>query len=183
MLSSILGSLVGQVTPSKAEPESDSSAASTAPSTPPVEPADAAQADDDGDPFARSAFFQRLKTKGRHDRKRIKMIQDAALRDEPPKEPDPWECCAGSCGIECVVTMWWEEEKTWRDLRPDWRQIKQRLKDEEEDRKRAEEEEEAISGPARRAAGDDRSPPKTATAGKPALEISLEEETEQKLSL
>lgn len=76
------------------------------------------------------------------------------------------------------VTRWWEEEKTWRDLRPDWRQIKQRLKEEEEDWQREAEEEAAISGPVE--AGDAE---KRAGAGSPAVGIALEDETREKLAI
>lgn len=85
--------------------------------------------------------------------------------------------------------MWWEEEKTWRDLRPDWREIKQRLKDEEEDRQREAEEEAAIAGPPA-AAGAVPTPSPTIApakeprkAGTPTIEIALEDETQQKLAL
>ncbi|GAA5991534.1 hypothetical protein JCM10908_005749 [Rhodotorula pacifica] len=198
MLGSLLGSIVGTVVPTTASssttprsesPATTTSQVSTAPSTPaePVAaqgdgpPTDtAAEEEEEEDPFQRSAFFQRLKTKGRHHRNRIKQIQERALEDTPPKEPDPWECCGGSCGIECVVTMWWEEEKTWRDLRPGWRQIKQRLKDEEEDRQREAEEEAAIARPA---ASVPEAKEQEKKAGSPSIEISLEDETERKLSI
>ncbi|GAA5860247.1 hypothetical protein JCM3774_000356 [Rhodotorula dairenensis] len=202
MLGSILGSLVGATaaasasSSSSSSPRSDSPTASssdnsTTPTTPaePTELSSAAPAPEEQDnPFERSAFFQRLRTKGRHDRRRIKEIQERALKDTPPKEPDPWECCGGSCGIECVVTMWWEEEKTWRDLRPDWRQIKQRLQDEEEDRQREAEEEAAIAGPGPTVAAEAPTSSKASTDeqkmdGTPAVEIALEDETRQKLSL
>lgn len=194
MLGSLLGSLVGATaatsSPASSGPRSDSpttssSADSTAPATPaePAHPSSTSSvSEEQEDPFQRSAFFQRLRTKGRHDRRRIKEIQERALKDTPPKEPDPWECCGGSCGIECVVTMWWEEEKTWRDLRPDWRQVKQRLKDEEEDRQREAEEEAAIAGPAPAKAAE-ASPEEQQKTGSPTVEISLEDETLQKLSL
>lgn len=128
MLGSLLGSLVGTAgstssasSASTTSPRSESPATSvsqdsTAPATPaePAEPLSKSlpertgtteeDAEKDADPFQRSAFFQRLKTKGRHHRNRIKEIQERALRDTPPKEPDPWECCGGSCGIECVVS-------------------------------------------------------------------------------
>lgn len=81
--------------------------------------------------------------------------------------------------------MWWEEEKTWRDLRPDWREIKQRLKDEEEDRQREAEEEAALAGPATVAADKPSTAPteEPKKAGTPTIEIALEDETQQKLSL
>lgn len=237
MLGSLLGSLVGTAgsassassattpSPRSESPATSVSQDSTAPSTP-AEPAERPaknppegrteeEEEEQADPFQQSAFFQRLKTKGRHHRNRIKEIQERALKDTPPKEPDPWECCGGSCGIECVVsprprsvsslvrlssecadtdeseqvTMWWEEEKTWRDLRPDWREIKQRLKDEEEDRQREAEEEAAIAGPPA-AAGAVPTPSPTIApakeprkAGTPTIEIALEDETQQKLAL
>ncbi|GAA5830581.1 hypothetical protein JCM11251_002520 [Rhodosporidiobolus azoricus] len=100
----------------------------------------------DSDPrFDSSGYFQRLLKRGGHHPNRIRAIKRAALKDLPPVEPQPWECCGGGCGIECVVTVWWEEEKTWRDMHPDdWKDIKRRLKEEEEDRKREEEEEAAL---------------------------------------
>lgn len=126
MLGSLLGSLVGTAgsassvssqpttSPRSESPATSVSQDSTAPSTPaePDEPysknlpqATGTTEEEAGeDPFQRSAFFQRLKTKGRHHRNRIKQIQERALKDTPPKEPDPWECCGGSCGIECVVS-------------------------------------------------------------------------------
>ncbi|BGP53309.1 hypothetical protein JCM8202_000077 [Rhodotorula sphaerocarpa] len=183
MFSALLGSVSksGASTPASSSSGPDSSATASPSDTPPSSTAgvvESAAGSQDRDPFERSAFFQRLKAKGRHDRPRIKEIQDGALRDKPPKEPDPWECCGGSCGLECVVTRWWEEEKTWRDLRPGWRQIKQRLKEEEEDRQREAEEEAAISGPVE--AGDAE---KRAGAGSPAVGIALEDETREKLAI
>ncbi|GAA5856411.1 hypothetical protein JCM8547_008732 [Rhodosporidiobolus lusitaniae] len=96
--------------------------------------------------FEYSAYFQRLLKRGGHHPNRIRQIKRQALRGEPPVEPKPWECCGGGCGIDCVVTIWWEEEKTWRDMHPDWKDIKKRLKEEEEDRQRAAEEEAALNG-------------------------------------
>ena len=123
MLGSLLGSLVGTAgststasssttSPRSESPATSTSQDSTAPSTPaePTEPPSESVSEGTGtteeeeDPFQRSVFFQRLKTKGRHHRNRIKEIQERALKDTPPKEPDPWECCGGSCGIECVVS-------------------------------------------------------------------------------
>ncbi|BGP13107.1 hypothetical protein JCM10213_000890 [Rhodosporidiobolus nylandii] len=113
----------------------------------------------DSDPRfeAESPYFKRLLARGGHHPNRIREIKRRALQDEPPREPAPWECCGGGCALECVVTIWWEEEKTWRDLHPDWKSIKARLKEEEEDRIRAAEEEAALSG------------------GEPVVEIGVEE--------
>lgn len=52
-------------------------------------------------------------------------------------------------GIDCVVTMWWEEEKTWRDVHGDeWKALKEQYAAEDEERRREEEEAEALGGPA-----------------------------------
>ncbi|GAA5859980.1 hypothetical protein JCM1840_001826 [Sporobolomyces johnsonii] len=128
MLSSLLSSLTSAVHPS--EP-------TTTPRTDP---------DPDPDPFLRSPYFQRLVARATHSPSRLAAIRAAALRAEPPVEPRPEACCNEACALDCVVTVWWEEEKTWRDLHPDWKSIKARLRAEEEDRRREQEEQEALDG-------------------------------------
>ncbi|GAA5905399.1 hypothetical protein JCM6882_003149 [Rhodosporidiobolus microsporus] len=141
--------------PSPAQSPAQPPVPSPAPSpTPPCPPPCASASLDledlalDSDPrFDSSGYFQRLLKRGGHHPNRIRAIKRAALKELPPVEPQPWECCGGGCGIDCVVTVWWEEEKTWRDMHlDDWKDIKRRLKEEEEDRKRAEEEEAALNG-------------------------------------
>ena len=118
MLGSLLGSFANVVsasssagaTPSDSPPSPSSpssaptpdSTQSSAPATAPTNSADPAS-DADADPFLRSAYFQRLLKRGGHHLNRIQAIKDAALRDEPPREPGPWECCGGGCALECVV--------------------------------------------------------------------------------
>ncbi|BGP37026.1 hypothetical protein JCM10450v2_000936 [Rhodotorula kratochvilovae] len=157
MLGSLLGSLVGVVSPSTSSAAA-STASSSAPSlsaspsvpSSPIHSSDSAPpctvADIENDPFLRSAYFQRLLKRGVHAPTRIQAIKDAALAEDPPREPEPEECCNEACGLECVVSIWWEEEKTWRDMHPDWKAIKRRLKEEEEDRQREAEEEAALNG-------------------------------------
>ncbi|KAI5478797.1 hypothetical protein MNV49_004623 [Pseudohyphozyma bogoriensis] len=97
------------------------------------------------DPLERSPYFKRLKARGIHGIGRIRQITRAGQRDLPPKEPPVYMCCGSSCGLNCVTTIWWEEEKTWRDCHEDWKEIRERLKAEEEDRKREEEEERELN--------------------------------------
>ncbi|GAA6057405.1 hypothetical protein JCM3770_000750 [Rhodotorula araucariae] len=166
MLGSLLGSLASVVS-SSTPSETPSSASSSAPSrtgSPPapsnyVPSAESAVqpsvvADIENDPFLCSAYFQRLLKRGVHQPSRVQAIKKAALADVPPREPDPGECCGGGCGLECVVTIWWEEEKTWRDMHSDWKVIKQRLKEEEEDRQREAAEEAALGGGSSVPSGD-----------------------------
>ncbi|GAA5974047.1 hypothetical protein JCM21900_006522 [Sporobolomyces salmonicolor] len=126
MLSSLLSSLASAT--HRSEP----------PTAPPTEPT--------ADPFLRSAYFQRLVARATHSPSRIAAIRAAALRDEPPVEPPTEACCNEACALECVVTLWWEEEKTWRDLHPDWKSVKARIRAEDEDRRREQEEQDAIDG-------------------------------------
>ncbi|GAA5981947.1 hypothetical protein JCM5350_006574 [Sporobolomyces pararoseus] len=93
-----------------------------------------------------SAFYRKLVERNKHSSERLLKIRQEAVKEKPPKEPSPEECCGEACGLECVTTVWWEEEKTWRDLHSDWRSIKARLAAEEEDLQRAREEEEALNG-------------------------------------
>ncbi|GJN87693.1 hypothetical protein Rhopal_000648-T1 [Rhodotorula paludigena] len=130
------------------------------------------------DPLLRSAYFQRLVARSLHPPDRLAAIRSAAQRDEPPREPAPWECCDSACGLECVVNKWWEEEKSWRDLHPDWKQIKQRLKDEEEDRRIAAEEEAALNGCDGPQQGVEE---QRAARGDPKIKIGVEGETKDAL--
>ncbi|GAA5971362.1 hypothetical protein JCM11641_008323 [Rhodosporidiobolus odoratus] len=179
MLSTVLSAISGAV-PSSPTPPADSStsfpsaAPTPAPSPPssPKPPCATASSDVedlalDDSRFEESGYFQRLLKRGGHHPNRIKEIKRRALQEEPPTEPKPWECCGGGCGLECVVTIWWEEEKTWRDLHSDWKSIKQRLKEEEEDRQREAEEEAALNGDPED--GEDEK------QGKPAVAINIEE--------
>ncbi|GAA5937947.1 hypothetical protein JCM3775_002404 [Rhodotorula graminis] len=195
MFGSLLGSLANVVSstassstasssPAGATP-SDSPTAPSSPAPPPAPPsaaptpAPAAATDLDDPAFARSAYFQRLLKRGTHDEGRIKAIKEAALRDGPPREPGPDECCNEGCALECVVTMWWEEEKTWRDLHPDWKSIRRRLKEEDEDRRREAEEEAALNGDEPPATSDEDDGGKTArrrARGGPRVEIGVERE-------
>ncbi|GAA5936947.1 uncharacterized protein JCM15063_000106 [Sporobolomyces koalae] len=93
-----------------------------------------------------SAFYRKLVDKGKHSDARLAQIRTRAIRDVPPREPPPEECCGEACGLECVTTLWWEEEKTWRDLHKDWRSIKAAIAAEQEETRRAREEEEALNG-------------------------------------
>ncbi|GAA5849699.1 hypothetical protein JCM9279_001982 [Rhodotorula babjevae] len=199
MLGSLLGSLAGVVsssTSSTAPSSSSSTAAPTpadsppAPSTPaapantsststsaPAPPATPAPAEDD--PFSRSAYFQRLLKRGAHKDDRIADIKEAALRDGPPREPGPEECCNEACALDCVVTMWWEEEKTWRDMHPDWKSIRRRLKEEEEDRRREAEEEAALNGEELPNSDEDErgaAARRRVARGKPSVQIAVEKE-------
>ncbi|GAA6061720.1 hypothetical protein JCM10212_004952 [Sporobolomyces blumeae] len=119
-------------------------------------------ADPECDPWSQSPFFKRLVFRGQHSAERLDKIAAAARHDKPPREPAPEECCGEACGLECVTTVWWEEEKTWRDLHPSWRQIKASLAAEEEELRRAREEDEALNDLA------------SGTRGDPAIEIGLE---------
>ncbi|GAA5901779.1 uncharacterized protein JCM6883_000393 [Sporobolomyces salmoneus] len=93
-----------------------------------------------------SAFYRKLVERNKHSPERLRKIRQEAIKDTPPREPTPDECCGEACGLECVTTVWWEEEKTWRDLHSDWRSIKATIAAEEEEIQRAKEEEEALNG-------------------------------------
>ncbi|GAA6009846.1 hypothetical protein JCM11491_000836 [Sporobolomyces phaffii] len=130
--------------PTPADPSS--SVSSSFPPPQPVTPAVGTPDDpqDSPDPAtiaASSAFYRKLVDRGKHPAERLCKIRREAVKDGPPKEPTPEECCGEACGLECVTTV------CWRDLHPEWRSIKARLAAEEEDLRIAREEEEALNGP------------------------------------
>ncbi|GAA5892134.1 hypothetical protein JCM8208_001444 [Rhodotorula glutinis] len=174
MFGSLLGSLANVVssaeaTPSGSPPAPSSPASPTdSNSTSAASPASAAAPAPnlEPDPFTRSAYFQRLLKRDAHDDERISAIKEAALRDVPPREPGPEECCNEGCALD------------WRDLHPDWKSIRRRLKEDEEDRQREAEEEAALNGeeppePSRDKGGAAR---RRAARGKPSVEIAVEKE-------
>jgi len=56
--------------------------------------------------LASSAFYRKLVDKKKHSPERLLKIRQAAMKDNPPKEPTPEECCGEACGLECVTTVW-----------------------------------------------------------------------------
>ncbi|GAA5879323.1 hypothetical protein JCM16303_003165 [Sporobolomyces ruberrimus] len=143
-------------TPPPADPTSSSKLADPSTSTPRD---DAATPHSDAEPtlaqtVASSAFYRKLVDRNKHSSERLLKIRQEAVKDKPPKEPTPEECCGEACGLECVTTM------CWRDLHSDWRSIKAQVAAEEEELRRAREEEEALNGG-------------------PELEISIDEQGEK----
>lgn len=55
---------------------------------------------------ASSAFYRKLVERNKHSSERLLKIRQEAVKEKPPKEPSPEECCGEACGLECVTTVW-----------------------------------------------------------------------------
>ncbi|GAA5969358.1 hypothetical protein JCM3765_001279 [Sporobolomyces pararoseus] len=144
--SSVPSSTPSTPPPSQIETSSSSSAQLAAPPLETPQTVDKESIPPSEQIAASSAFYRKLVERNKHSPERLLKIRQEAVKEKPPKEPSPEECCGEACGLECVTTVWWEEEKTWRDLHSDWRSIKASIAAEEEEMQRAREEEEAING-------------------------------------